>query len=132
MLLATLPLIVQLIRFTEPVLSRPPPSAAMPPVMVNPERIALPSTWNTRLALLPLTVTPAAGPVIVTVAPVLFSRSWPAVKVIVWALAKIVASNVIVCDPDRTLARLIAPRRSSLLYGTPEASKGVLTFSGVD
>ena len=44
-----------------------PVTPALPPVMVSPEIVAVTplSTWNTRLALLPLTVTPAAGPVIV-------------------------------------------------------------------
>ena len=36
------------------------------------------STWNTRLRPPPLTVTPAAGPVIVSVPLVLLSSSWPA------------------------------------------------------
>ena len=41
----------------------------LPPLIVSPEIDAVTSalTWNTRLALLPLTVTPAAGPVIVSV-----------------------------------------------------------------
>ena len=35
------------------------------------------STWNTRLSPPPLTVTPADGPVIVSVPLVLLSSSWP-------------------------------------------------------
>ena len=41
----------------------------MPPVIVTPEidAVTFASTWNTRLASLPLTVTPPVGPVIVSV-----------------------------------------------------------------
>ena len=58
---------------------------ALPPVMVSPEIVAVTplSTWNTRPALLPLTVTPAAGPVIVVAPVVSVSSSWPPVRVIV-------------------------------------------------
>ena len=48
----------------------------------------------------PLTVTPAAGPVIVSVPLVSLSSSWPAVSVIVWAVAKTVGSKVIVGVPE--------------------------------
>ena len=41
------------------------------------------SIWNTRLFPPPSTVTPAAGPVIVSVSVVLESSSWLPVKVIV-------------------------------------------------
>ena len=46
--------------------------------MVSPEIDAVTpeSIWNTRLVLSPLTVTPAVGPVIVCVPPVLVSSSW--------------------------------------------------------
>ena len=37
------------------------------------DAVTFASTWNTRLALLPLTVTPAAGPVIVCV-PLVFAQ----------------------------------------------------------
>ena len=54
-------------------------------MIVSPEIDAVTpaSTWNTRLAPPPLTVTPAAGPVIVSVPVVLLSSSWPPVRVIV-------------------------------------------------
>ena len=61
---------------TVPRLSSPPPSpVTVPPVIVSPEidAVTLALTWNTRLAWLPLTVTPAAGPVIVCVPVVLLS-----------------------------------------------------------
>ena len=49
-------------------------------MIVSPEIDAVTpaSTWNTRLSPPPLTVTPAAGPVIVSVPLVLLSSSWPA------------------------------------------------------
>ncbi len=56
-------------------------------MIVSPEMDAVTpdSTWNTRLSPPPLTVTPAAGPVIVSVPLVLLSASWPPVSVIVCA-----------------------------------------------
>ena len=70
-LLAELPLMVQLVSVVvPPLLYRPPPlPLALPPVIVSPEIDAVTpaSTWNTRLVPPPLTVTPAAGPVIVSV-----------------------------------------------------------------
>ena len=94
--MAELPLTVQLVSVSVPqLLYRPPPSSggvaadgavvqrgraevvqaaavaerSLPPVIVSPEIDAVTpaSTWNTRLASPPLTVTPAAGPVIVSV-----------------------------------------------------------------
>src|SRR5262245_45432951 len=64
-----LPLTVQLFSVAVPLLDRPPPYSAKPPVIVIPEidTVTKASTWNTRLAPPPLTVTPAAGPVIVAV-----------------------------------------------------------------
>src|SRR5689334_17259715 len=65
-----LPLTVQLVSVVVPWLYRPPPSeVGEPPKMVKPVRVAdTPlSTLNTRPALLPLIVAPAAGPVIVSV-----------------------------------------------------------------
>ena len=52
-----------------PALYRPPPFPVVePPEMVRPVRVAVTplSTWNTWLVPPPLTVTPAAGPVIVS------------------------------------------------------------------
>ena len=66
------------------------------------------STWNTRLSPPPLTVTPAAGPVIVCVPLVSLSSSWPPVRVIVWAVAKTVGSKVIVLAAAPAFARSIA------------------------
>ena len=63
-----------------PSLYTPPPSPVVePPVIVIPEIDAVTpgSTWNTRLAPPPLTVTPAAGPVIVSFPVVSLSSSWP-------------------------------------------------------
>ena len=75
-MLAVLPLRVTLVSVTVPRLSSPPPTpVTVPPVIVSPEidAVTLALTWNTRLAWLPLTVTPAAGPVIVSVPVVLVS-----------------------------------------------------------
>ena len=76
-----LPLTVQSVRVTvPPSLYRPPPlPAVLPPVIVSPEIDAVTpwSTWNTRLSPPPLTVTPAAGPVMVSPSLVLLSSSWP-------------------------------------------------------
>ncbi len=75
---------VQLVSVTlPPSLYRPPPiPAVLPPVIVSPEIDAVtpPSTWNTRLCPPPLTVTPAVGPVIVSVPVVSLSSSWPAAQ----------------------------------------------------
>ena len=57
----------------------------LPPVIVSPEMDAVTpaSTWNTRLFPPASTVTPAAGPVIVSVPVVSLSSSWPPVRSIV-------------------------------------------------
>src|SRR5262249_100634 len=72
-----------------PSLSRPPPLPAVsPPVIVSPENAALTaaSTWNTRLRPPPLTVTPAAGAMMASVALVLLSSRGAPVSRIVCAL----------------------------------------------
>ena len=77
---------MQLVSVVVPKLARPPPlPVVVPPVIVSPEMDAVTpaSTWNTRLSPPPLTVTPAAGPVIVSVSLVLLSSSWVPVRVIV-------------------------------------------------
>ena len=78
------PLTVQLVSVAvPPSLYRPPPLfGVLPPVIVSPEIVAVtpPSTWNTRLCSPPLTVTPALGPVIVSVPVVSVSSSWVPVK----------------------------------------------------
>ena len=51
-------------------------------------------------------VTPAAGPVIVTAPLVSLSSSWPAVRAIVWAVAKTVGSNVIVWAPAQEVGQV--------------------------
>src|SRR5260370_39865215 len=73
-----LPLTVQSVSASEPWLYRPPPLSALPPLIVRSDRDAdAPGLMaNTRLALLPLIVTPAAGPVIVSVPVVSLSSSW--------------------------------------------------------
>ena len=65
----------------------------LPPVIVSPEidAVTLASTWNTRLSPPPLTVTPAAGPVIVCVPVVSLSSSWVPLRVIVCGVLKTVA-----------------------------------------
>ena len=72
---------------------------------------ATPTTWNTRLSPAAADVTPAAGPMIDIVRTVSLSSSWPAVSVIVCAVAKTVGSKVIVVAGELTLARLMASRR---------------------
>ncbi len=106
-----LPLTVQPVSVTvPPLLNRPPPWTASPDpfgarpwVIARPEMDAAtpPSIWNTRLTLLPLTVTPAAGPVMVSVPLVLLSSSCVPVSVIVCGVAKTVGSNWMVLVPPR-------------------------------
>ena len=64
-------------------------------MIVSPEMdaVTLASTWNTRLSPPPLTVTPAAGPVIVWVPVVLLSSSWLPPRVIVCGVAKTVCQR---------------------------------------
>src|SRR5262249_61387899 len=75
----TLLLTVQLVSETVPPWSySPAPFVVVEPfVMVRSLKVAVtpPSTWNTRLAPPPLTVTPTAGPVIDTGAVVVLSSS---------------------------------------------------------
>src|SRR5262249_13724439 len=70
------------------------------------------STWNTRLALSPLTVTPTLGPVIVVAPVVSVSSSWVPPRVIVRAVLNTVGSNVIVSSPTFVFAMASASRRS--------------------
>ena len=85
---------------------------AEPPVIVSPEIDAVTpaSTWNTRLAPLPLTVTPAAGPVIVSVPVVSLSSSWRRLRVIVCGVVNTVGSKLIVSAPPVEFAWPIAQR----------------------
>ena len=112
-----------------PSLYRPPPRNALPPLIVIPEIDAVtpPSIWNTRLAPPPLTVTPAFGPVIVSVPVISLSSSWPRVglRVIVCGVLKTVLSNVIVSLPPFIFAWLIAWRRS--IWPATGVSVGLLT-----
>ena len=80
-----LPLMVQSVSVAVPLLYRPPPPLAVPPLIVSPEKDAVTpaSTWNTRLSPPPLTVTPAAGPVIVVTPVVSVSSSCVPARVIV-------------------------------------------------
>ena len=81
-------------------------------MMLRPEIDAVTSlsTPNTLTVPPPLIVTPAAGPVIVSVPLVLLSASDPDVNVIVWALAKTVGSKSIVFAPAVEFARPISER----------------------
>src|SRR5262249_16701145 len=111
------PLTVQLVSASVPRLSRPPPLpklGALPLLIVSPERDAVTrlSTWNTRLSPPPLTVTPAAGPVIVMASVVLLSSSWLPVRVIVCGVAKTCLSKGMVEIPaESKLAKVMASRR---------------------
>src|SRR5262245_1241944 len=116
LLLAELLETALLVNVVVPKLARPPPllKPELPWLIVNPERNAVtpPSTWNTRLVPPPLTVTPAAGPVMVSVSLVLLSSSWPRLSGIVWALANTMGSKVMVEFPEESLsARATASRR---------------------
>ena len=99
---AELPLTVQSVSVSvPPSLYRPPPvPAVLPPVIVRPEidAVTFASTWNTRLSPPPLTVTPAAGPVIVSVPVVSLSSSWRRQRDRL-GVAKTVGSKVIVWAP---------------------------------
>ena len=81
-------------------------------MIVSPDRAAEApaSIWNTRLEPPPLTVTPAAGPLIVVVA-VSVSSSWPPVRVIVCGVLNAVLSKAIVSAPGLELAWATAQRR---------------------
>ena len=74
---------------------------ALPPVMVSPEidAVTFGSIWNTRLASLPLTVTPPAGPVIVSRPGRVAQLELGAVRVIVCGVANTPLSKVIVWSP---------------------------------
>ena len=93
---------VELVSVIVPLFSIPPPfPGVLPPVIVSPERDAVtpPSTSNTRLFPPPLTITPAAGPVIEVVKAVSLSSSW-AVRVIVCWVAKTVGSKLMVAPAN--------------------------------
>ena len=104
------------VRFPQFAIPPPSPMLALPLVIVSPEIDAVTptSTWNTRLTLLPLTVTPAVGPVIVIVAVPVVSRnsSWAPPSVIVCAVAKTIASKIMAWFPPLVFAWAIASRRS--------------------
>ena len=51
--------------------------------------------WSTRLIPPPFTVTPAAGPMMLSSNAVLLITSWPAVKLIVCAVAKTLGEKLI-------------------------------------
>ncbi len=88
------------------------------------------SIWKTRLAPPPLIVTPAVGPVIVG-EPEL-NASWPAVRVIVWAVLNTVELNVIDCSVAcGTFAKLTAWPTLRSPKGDPVPSETVLTTSGL-
>ena len=119
-MLAELPLTVQLFSVVVPKLARPPPSPVwpscrvVPPVIVSPEMDAVTSasTWNTRLSPPPLTVTPAVGPVIVSVSLVLLSSSWVPVRVIVCGVLNTLLSKVMFEFPEGSkLAKTMASGR---------------------
>src|SRR5262249_11755579 len=99
------------------------------------DAVTSPSTWKTRLALLPLTVTPAAGPVIVAVPLGLLNSSCRPVRVIVRGVAKTRLSKVMGAFPEgEVLLKAMASRRlnrpapggsASLVVFTTSAAKGV-------
>ena len=120
---AELPLTVQLVSVSVPSsLSRPPPLPVVLPAgdrQSRDRRRDIASTWNTRLSPPPLTVTPAAGPVIVSVPVVLLSSSWPPVRVIVCGVLKTDWSNVDRVGPRGRIrqADLIAQRADAAVGG---------------
>ena len=99
-------------------------------MIVSPEIDAVTplSTWNTRLSPPPLTVTPAFGPVIVSVSLVLLSSSWVPVRVIVCGVAKTFLSKVMVEIPEGSrLAKAMASRR--LKRPAPGARESLVVFT---
>ncbi len=120
---------VQLLRVRAPEFCRPPPVVVLPPVIVSPERDALTpaSTWNTRLSPPPLTVTPPAGPMIVSSPDVSVSSSCLPVRVIVCGVAKTVGSKVMVLATPSVLARMMARGRLRRPEPAKRASLGVFT-----
>ena len=78
----------------------------LPPVIVIPEMdaVTFASTWSTRLVPPPLTVTPAAGPVIVSVPVVSLSSSCVPDNGIVCGVANTPLSKVIVSSPPAEFA----------------------------
>ncbi len=112
-----LPLMMQLVSVAVPALYTPPPIPVVEPrLIVRPERDAVTfgSIWSTRSISFPSMVTsPASGPSIVIIPPVLLRSSRPEVRVIVCGVEKTAGAKVIVRAPAMTSARLTAPRRSS-------------------
>src|SRR5262245_2638485 len=90
----------------------PAPPAALPPVTVRSDivKLPLPGIWRsrTRLALLPLTVTPTAGPMIETESVTAIS---PEVRVIVRGVVKNAGSKVMASGPGLAFAAVIIWRR---------------------
>ena len=105
----------------------PLPLPALPPVIVIPEidAVTLASTWNTWLAPPALTVTPAFGPLIVSLPVVSLSSSWVPFRVIVCGVMNTVLSKVIVSAPPFVFARPIAWRRS--IWPATGVSVGLFT-----
>ncbi len=129
LLLAELPLMVQLVSVSVPKSCSPPPLPALPPVIVSPVKAALTpaSTWNTRLRPPPLTVTPPAGPVIVSSPLGSLSSSWWPLRVIVCGVAKTVGSKVMVLATPSVLARMMARGRLRRPEPAKKAPLGVFT-----
>jgi hypothetical protein len=101
----------------------------LPPVIISPEMDAVTSasTWNTRLSPPPLTVTPAAGPVIVAVPTVSLNSSWVPARVIVCGVLNTPLSKSIVSSPACAFAWPTAQRRLPAL-----PSSRVLRTANVD
>ena len=97
------------------------------------DAVTLALTWNTRLAPPPLTVTPAAGPVIVCVPLVSLSMSWVPVRVIVWGVFQIVPEKVIVFAWPLLFAVAIAaasePVRDALVLVTVNVASSLRSSS---
>ena len=99
-------------------------------MIVSPERLAVTplSTSNTRLALLPLMVTPVAGPVIVVVSAVLAKTSGD-VRVIACRVAKTAGSKLMAeRDSQRSMRRVErAPVKVKSVKPATKAAKAGLT-----
>ena len=93
--------------------------------------VALAPTSSTRLALLPLIVTPAAGPVMVVAPVVSVSVNCVPPRVMVWDVLNTVESKVMASAPVSELAKLTAWRRLRIPAGAANASLVLLTTSGL-
>ena len=116
-----------------PSLNRPPPKMPFPSMMLRPDMLTTlsPAMLNTSVVLFPLIVTPAAGPVIVSV-PLVSAQLEPGPRqrdrLCPGEDGRVEGDRL--AFPLRISARSTAPCRSSSPSGQPVPSAVVLTISG--